>query len=51
MKKIGFVDYISELHANSYPAWIKELCEESGDEKIIQYERQKNEDRCNYRLL
>ena len=27
MKKIGFVDYyVSEWHANSYPAWIKEAC-------------------------
>ena len=33
MKKIGFVDYyISEWHANSYPAWIKEACEKLGAE-------------------
>lgn len=38
MKKIGFVDYyISEWHANSYPAWIKELCDESGDEFCVAY--------------
>ena len=31
MKKIGFVDYyISEWHANSYPAWIAKACEENG---------------------
>lgn len=31
MKKIGFVDYyISEWHANSYPAWISEACEKMG---------------------
>ena len=30
-KTIGFVDYyISEWHANNYPAWIKEICEEKG---------------------
>jgi len=30
MKKIGFVDfYISEWHANNYPAWIKEVCGEN----------------------
>lgn len=29
MKTIGFVDYyISEWHANNYPAWIKQVCEE-----------------------
>ena len=28
MKKIGFVDYyISEWHANNYPAWMKAACE------------------------
>ena len=27
MKKIGFVDYyLSEWHANNYPAWIEEAC-------------------------
>ena len=31
MKKIGFVDYyISEWHANSYPAWIGEACQKMG---------------------
>lgn len=26
MKKIGFIDYyLSEWHANNYPAWIKEI--------------------------
>lgn len=29
MKKIGFIDYyISEWHANNYPAWIKQACED-----------------------
>ena len=31
MKKIGFVDYyLSEWHANHYPAWIAEACEKAG---------------------
>ncbi len=31
MKKIGFVDYyLSEWHANNYPAWIAETCEKMG---------------------
>ena len=31
MKKIGFIDlYISEWHANNYPAWIKKASEELG---------------------
>lgn len=31
MKKIGFIDYyISEWHANNYPVWIKQICEEKG---------------------
>lgn len=31
MKKIGFVDYyISEWHANNYPAWMKAACEKFG---------------------
>lgn len=38
MKKIGFVDYyISEWHANNYPAWIKEKCEELGLEYEVAY--------------
>ena len=38
MKKIGFVDYyISEWHANSYPAWIKEAAEKQGAEYKIAY--------------
>ena len=38
MKKIGFVDYyISEWHANNYPKWIKEACEEMGLEYEISY--------------
>ena len=33
MKTIGFIDlYISEWHAEHYPAWIKEACEELGYE-------------------
>jgi len=31
MKKIGFVDfYLSEWHANNYPAWIQSVCEKAG---------------------
>ncbi len=31
MKKIGFVDYyLSEWHANNYPAWLSEVCEQKG---------------------
>jgi len=38
MKKIGFVDYyISEWHANSYPAWIKEAAEKLGVDCKISY--------------
>ena len=38
MKKIGFVDYyISEWHANNYPAWIKEASEKMGEDFVVQY--------------
>lgn len=38
MKKIGFVDYyISEWHANNYPAWIKEVCQKMGAQYQIAY--------------
>lgn len=38
MKKIGFVDYyISEWHANNYPAWIKAACERLGLEYEVAY--------------
>lgn len=38
MKKIGFVDfYLSEWHANNYPAWIRRICEEKGVEYEIAY--------------
>jgi hypothetical protein len=38
MKKIGFVDfYISEWHANNYPAWIKEVCEAQGFDYKLAY--------------
>ena len=38
MKKIGFVDfYISEWHANNYPAWIREVCEAQGYEYELAY--------------
>lgn len=31
MKKIGFIDYyLSEWHANMYPAWFREVCEKTG---------------------
>lgn len=38
MKKIGFVDYyLSEWHANNYPAWIREACAEKGLDYEIAY--------------
>ena len=38
MKKIGFVDYfISEWHANSYPAWIERICGEMGVDYKVAY--------------
>lgn len=38
MKKIGFVDYyLSEWHANSYPAWMIEAAEKLGKEYKIAY--------------
>jgi len=38
MKKIGFVDYyLSEWHANNYPAWIEEACKELGVEYKVTY--------------
>ena len=38
MKKIGFVDfYISEWHANNYPAWIREACEKLGADYELAY--------------
>lgn len=38
MKTIGFIDfYISEWHANNYPAWIKEASEMAGEEFIVKY--------------
>ena len=38
MKKIGFVDYyISEWHANNYPAWIKAAAEKLGVEFEVAY--------------
>lgn len=38
MKKIGFVDfYISEWHANNYPAWIKEICDATNAEYTVAY--------------
>ena len=38
MKKIGFVDfYISEWHADNYPAWFKEVNEKLGYEYEIAY--------------
>lgn len=38
MKKIGFVDYyISEWHANNYPVWFKEICEQTGEEFQVKY--------------
>ncbi|MBR2988747.1 MAG: hypothetical protein IKC64_03385 [Clostridia bacterium] len=38
MKKIGFIDYyISEWHANNYPAWIKNACDKLGLDYEIAY--------------
>lgn len=38
MKKIGFIDYyISEWHANNYPAWIDEACARLGLEYKLAY--------------
>ena len=38
MKTIGFVDYyISEWHANEYPAWIKEANEKLGEDFELKY--------------
>ena len=38
MKKIGFVDYfISEWHANNYPAWIERICAEMGVDYKVAY--------------
>lgn len=38
MKKIGFVDYyISEWHADNYPAWIERICADMGVEYKLAY--------------
>ncbi len=38
MKTIGFVDYyLSEWHANNYPAWIKEVNKELGTDYTVKY--------------
>lgn len=38
MKTIGFIDYyISEWHANNYPNWFKQICEETGDDFVVKY--------------
>lgn len=38
MKTIGFVDYyISEWHANNYPAWIKKVNEKIGEDFVVKY--------------
>lgn len=38
MKKIGFADYyISEWHANNYPKWFKEICDEKGLSYEVSY--------------
>ena len=38
MKTIGFVDYyLSEWHANEYPAWIKEANEKLGEDFELKY--------------
>lgn len=38
MQKIGFVDfYLSEWHANHYPAWIAETCKQTGQQYTVAY--------------
>ena len=38
MRKIGFIDYyLSEWHANNYPAWIAEGCKELGADYTVAY--------------
>lgn len=38
MKTIGLVDFfISEWHANNYPAWVNEICEKKGLDFCIKY--------------
>ena len=38
MKTIGFIDYyLSEWHANEYPAWIKQACEKLGKDVELKY--------------
>lgn len=38
MKKIGFIDYyISEWHANNYPAWIKDASKKLGLDYVVAY--------------
>lgn len=38
MKKIGFVDYyLSEWHANNYPAFIEQICARTGEEYCVAY--------------
>ncbi len=38
MYKIGFIDYyLSEWHANNYPAWFSQVCERSGYDFTVAY--------------
>ena len=38
MKTIGLIDYyISEWHADHYPGWIRQICEETGMEFEVRY--------------
>ena len=38
MKKIGFIDYyLSEWHANNYPAWMADVCKEKGLDYQVAY--------------
>ncbi len=38
MKTIGFIDYyLSEFHANNYPAWIKEVSKKSGEDFVVKF--------------
>lgn len=38
MKTIGFIDYyLSEWHANNYPAWIRQASESLGLDLAVRY--------------
>ena len=38
MRSIGFIDfYLSEWHANNYPAWLSEVNEKNGTDFAVKY--------------